>query len=101
MDEIHLGAKADAIREAVTQVALRHHLVSKFTSLVAVDVTPSRPTGEGLHSASLPLNVPRGWNPDVLPGVLPRTATPASIFILIGLAGLLGSAALQCNRARP
>jgi len=101
MDEIHLGAKADAIREAVTQVALRHHLVSKFTSLVAVDVTPSRPTGEGLRSASLPLNVPRGWNPDVLPGVLPRTATPASIFMLIGLAGLLGSAALQRKTARP
>jgi len=98
MDEIHLGVKADAIREAVTRVALGHHLVSKFTSLVAVDVTPSRPAGEGLRSASLPLNVPRGWNPDVLPGVLPRTATPAPILTLIGLAGLLGSAALQRKR---
>jgi len=100
MDEIHLGVEVDAIRAAVRQVAVRHHLVSKFTSLVAVDVTPSRPAGEGLRSAGLPLNVPRGWDPDVLPGVLPRTATPASIFTLIGLAGLLGSAVLLREKVR-
>jgi Ca-activated chloride channel family protein len=100
MDEIHLGAKADLVREAVTDVALEYHLVSKFTSLVAVDLTLSRPAGEGLQSAALPLNVPRGWNPDVLPGVLPRTATPAPIFLLIGLAGLLGSLPLMREKAR-
>lgn len=44
MDETYQGAVEDAIRKAVLDVALAHHLVSKYTSLVAVDVTPARPT---------------------------------------------------------
>ena len=44
MDETYQGAVEDAIRKAVLDVALVHHLVSKYTSLVAVDVTPARPT---------------------------------------------------------
>jgi Ca-activated chloride channel family protein len=44
MDETYKGAVEEAIRNAVLNVALAHHLVSKYTSLVAVDVTPARPT---------------------------------------------------------
>ena len=32
-------------RNAIVEVALAHHLVSKYTSLVAVDVTPTAPPG--------------------------------------------------------
>ncbi|EJC80472.1 marine proteobacterial sortase target protein [Rhizobium leguminosarum bv. trifolii WSM2297] len=48
----------------IETVALAHHLVSRLTSLVAVDVTPSRPAGEPLGSAKLPLNLPEGWDFD-------------------------------------
>jgi Ca-activated chloride channel family protein len=46
MDETYRGAVEEAIRQAVLDVALAHHLVSKYTSLVAVDVTPARPTNK-------------------------------------------------------
>ncbi|WET72476.1 marine proteobacterial sortase target protein [Rhizobium croatiense] len=46
----------------IETVALAHHLVSRVTSLVAVDVTPSRPANEPLGSAKLPINLPEGWD---------------------------------------
>jgi len=39
MDSGRKGASEDEVRSAVLDVALTHHLVSKYTSLVAVDVT--------------------------------------------------------------
>ncbi|AVA22270.1 MULTISPECIES: marine proteobacterial sortase target protein [unclassified Rhizobium] len=53
-----------ALDKQVEAVALAHHLVSRVTSLVAVDVTPSRPTDQPLGSAKLPLNLPAGWDFD-------------------------------------
>src|SRR4029078_12754859 len=44
------GVDAGEIERAVLDVALEHHLTSRLTSLVAVDVTPSRPIGDGLNS---------------------------------------------------
>ncbi|MBX5103669.1 marine proteobacterial sortase target protein [Rhizobium lentis] len=51
-----------ALDKDIEAVALAHHLVSRVTSLVAVDVTPSRPENEALGSAKLPLNLPEGWD---------------------------------------
>ncbi|OWO96220.1 marine proteobacterial sortase target protein [Rhizobium esperanzae] len=51
-----------ALDKNIETVALAHHLVSRVTSLVAVDVTPSRPATETLGSAKLPLNLPEGWD---------------------------------------
>lgn len=48
----------------ILATALDYGLVSRLTSLVAVDVTPSRPVGEGVASAKVPLNLPAGWDPD-------------------------------------
>ena len=45
MDAGRNGAPEEDIRAAVLDVALTHHLVSKYTSLVAVDVTPTKPAG--------------------------------------------------------
>jgi len=47
--------------KAVLALALEHQLVTRLTSLVAVDKTPSRPDGETLKLAELPLNLPAGW----------------------------------------
>ena len=53
--------QADA---AITALALRHHLVTRLTSLVAVDRTPSRPAGAPLARADVPLVLPAGWDFD-------------------------------------
>ncbi|MBP6012692.1 MAG: marine proteobacterial sortase target protein [Alphaproteobacteria bacterium] len=56
------GANEGDVDAEVLRVALAHHLVSRLTSLVAVDVTPSRPVGEVLNSQEMPTNLPHGWN---------------------------------------
>ena len=55
------GADADAVRAEIVAIGLNHHLVTKHTSLVAVDQTISRPQGESLTSAAIPTNLPKGW----------------------------------------
>ncbi|WP_339832451.1 marine proteobacterial sortase target protein [uncultured Parvibaculum sp.] len=46
----------------ILKTALDHHLVSRLTSLVAVDVTPVRPDGEELTTRDMPINLPDGWD---------------------------------------
>ena len=50
--------------KAILALALEHQLVTRLTSLVAVDRTPSRPDGARLTRADLPLNLPAGWDFD-------------------------------------
>ena len=83
------GEQVDSVREAATRVALEHHLVSRYTSLVAVDRTPSRPGGEHLERSDMPVNLPAGWSAEAVFGRLPGTATPALAWLLYGIASLL------------
>jgi Ca-activated chloride channel family protein len=48
--------------KAILALALEHQLVTRLTSLVAVDKTPSRPAGEPLKLSELPINLPAGWD---------------------------------------
>ena len=56
--------KGPAIDTMIEKTALDHHLVSRLTSLVAVDVTKSRPDGEPLNTKDMPVNLPDGWEFD-------------------------------------
>ena len=91
MDAGRKGALEEDIRTAVLDVALTHHLVSKYTSLVAVDVTPTRPAGAAASKTAIPGNIPEG-----LTGFdrLPRTATPAPLLMVAGGLALLVAGAL-------
>lgn len=51
----------DETDQRIVALALDHHLVTRLTSLVAVDQTPSRPDGARLTRADIPLNLPAGW----------------------------------------
>ncbi len=62
MDSLHEGANRAQVRRDVIKVALAHNLVSKFTSLVAIDVTPARPTGAPVVTRAVPVNLPSGWD---------------------------------------
>jgi Ca-activated chloride channel homolog len=57
-------ASAEEADKRILALALEHHLVSRLTSLIAVDATPSRPEGARLTRAELPLNLPAGWDFD-------------------------------------
>lgn len=69
-------AGAAAIDGEILKTALDHHLVSRLTSLVAVDVTPSRPVGEAHGTATVPTTLPDGWDFAKLKGHAPQAAAP-------------------------
>ncbi|MDR2310320.1 MAG: marine proteobacterial sortase target protein [Brucellaceae bacterium] len=53
----------------ILSLALEHHLVTRLTSLVAVDQTPSRPANAPLTRADIPLQLPAGWDFETLFGI--------------------------------
>ncbi len=71
------GGDWEKIDRDILEVALDHHLVSRLTSLVAVDVTPSRPDGEQLVTRDMPVNLPDGWDFEKVFGAAPA-AMPTS-----------------------
>lgn len=94
-----LGDDRDgSVRRVMTELALAHHLVSRFTSLVAVDVTPVRPDGATLEGGALPLAMPAGWNYQKVFGQLPQTATPAALHLIYGAIALAGAALARRRR---
>ena len=63
--------------KTILALALEHQLVTRLTSLVAVDKTPSRPEGAPLKVSELPINLPAGWDFEKVFGERPRApATP-------------------------
>ena len=62
--------------KTILALALEHQLVTRLTSLVAVDKTPSRPEGEPLKVTELPLNLPAGWEFAKVFGERPRPLSP-------------------------
>ncbi|MCW9047220.1 MAG: marine proteobacterial sortase target protein [Gammaproteobacteria bacterium] len=94
MDSIHEGADKEQVRTDIIDVALNHHLVSKHTSLVAVDKTPSRPNEAKLDKRSMPVNLPHGQNPQKIFGQLAQTATSAELNIICGFTLLMLGLAL-------
>ena len=89
-----------AIRQLITETALRSHLVSKFTSLVAVDKTPSNLNLESNKTKSIPRNLPHGWTLGKTGMTLPQTATSAQLRMLVGLLLLFALAIQHVLRAR-
>ncbi len=86
-DQQRHGQDESAARQAILDVALAHHLVSKYTSLVAVDVEPVRPSDKSLVTHAMKRNLPEGQDYQAIFG-LPQTATSGRLQILIGLAAL-------------
>ncbi len=82
-------------RAQIVSVALTHHLVSKYTSLVAVDVTPARAQSEELSTTNVPTALPAGS--------LPKGGTASTLLALLAMLLLVGSAAtfMSTNARRP
>lgn len=90
LDGVHEGADPEAVRTEVVSLGLTHHLVTRHTSLVAVDLTPVRPAEESMESVMIPVNTPHGS----AAGTLPQSATPATLFLLQGIAASIAAAVL-------
>ncbi len=118
-DGIYRGGEADSVRAQALAVALEHGLVTRYTSLVAVDEVVARPTDKDLEKREIARNLPRGWDHESVFGIdaetrpqraelqglmkqskvsyltqapplpLPRGATPAALRIFIGTASVL------------
>jgi Ca-activated chloride channel family protein len=67
----------DDADKTILALALEHQLVTRLTSLVAVDKTPSRPEGAPLRLSELPINLPAGWDFDKVFGE--RQQIPAQL----------------------
>ena len=98
MDAAH--ANPDEAKNAIITTALDHHLVSKYTSLVAIDVTPLRSSGATLNTGAVATNLPEGWNHEAVFGQLPKTATAADLNMLIGLALLVAASGVWFQSKR-
>lgn len=75
----------EKIRDRIIQTALSHHLVSKFTSLVAVEKTPSNTTLAPNKTGKVPRHRPHGWTLGSSNTQLPQTGTDARLRITLGL----------------
>jgi Ca-activated chloride channel homolog len=69
-------ATSEDADKTILALALEHQLVTRLTSLVAVDKTPSRPEGETLKLTELPINLPAGWEFSKVFGERPRPLSP-------------------------
>jgi Ca-activated chloride channel family protein len=102
MDVERRHAEPEEIRSRIVSTALTHHLVSKYTSLVAVDKTPVRLAGDPLNSEQVPNLMPYGQSTNAIFG-FPATATNGPILRLVGFLSLLAAlflVALQESASR-
>ncbi len=90
MDAERRGGNPDELRAGILETALTHHLVSKYTSLIAVDKTPVRPSGDPLSSEQVPNLLPYGQSTNAIFG-FPATATNAPALRIMGAAWLLSA----------
>ncbi len=132
------GIEPARVREDSIKLALAYELVSRYTSLVAVDPAPARPQNAPLAGGEMPSNLPDGWSYEAVfggqhamaPGrtkhtmatqraaapammmvdqsisntiVLPQTATPAQLKMMVGALAMLAAVILlvwQFRRGR-
>ena len=84
--------------ERVTALGIAHQLITPYTSFLAVDKTPSRPTEASMDSDRVPTLLPAGSTSAMLR--YPQTATVAPLFQALGLLGLMFSVAIGLLKRR-
>lgn len=100
MDGLSFGEDPEVVKKIVLVTALEHQLVSKYTSLVAVDTVVSKPADKTSGKVVLKTAAPRGLQMDAVFGGGSRTATPSAMHMLVGSLLLLGAALLHILRSR-
>jgi Ca-activated chloride channel family protein len=94
LDGLLEGVDPDRVRESVVEVATRFNMVTRYTSLVAVEDAPTA-TGEATPHA-LANALPPGGQPD---GSLPMGGTSGPLYVTLGfLLALLGLSLVGLGR---
>ena len=83
----NFGGDAAQAQADIVELALQHHLISEFTSLVAADDSPARPPEATDRSEQAPTSAPAGSYWANTTGFA-KTGTAAPLTLLIGLASL-------------
>ncbi len=86
MDSMISGTSEEQIKPEVISLALKHSLVSRYTSFVAIDTEPVRPESESADEKLVANLMSQGSTMDI---TFPRTATSATLSLYIGLLLLL------------
>lgn len=89
IDSIREGAPEDEVRKQVIALATAHRLVTRYTSFVALDKTPARPSEAQLKLAAVPTNFPEGWEYNKVFAELPQGATDSRYAMFTGVLMLL------------
>ncbi|MCL1059268.1 marine proteobacterial sortase target protein [Shewanella gelidimarina] len=72
------AANNDRIEKQITAISLNYHVMSAYTSLVAIDKTPARPDGVMVVDGQVSPHMPKGWQR------LPQTATSSYAWLILG-----------------
>ncbi|MGB0618224.1 MAG: marine proteobacterial sortase target protein [Myxococcota bacterium] len=62
MDSLRSGRSIDDVSAEVAAIGVRHQLVTRWSSLVAVDVTPTAPVDVAPKTRNVPSLLPKGWD---------------------------------------
>ena len=96
LDQLILGREETAVRADVLPLALKHQLLSPYTSFVAVEEVVSVPPGERAGSAAVPNTRPLGQAPQTF--AYPGTATTGPAKAWLGMLLLFGATLLRVLR---
>lgn len=88
-DQKHRGMDAERVREKVLDIALRHKLLSAYTSLVAVEQVPDRPMEDTLKQSAVPNLVANGQLAQQQTLVYPQGATSSEVSFVLGFLSLI------------
>jgi Ca-activated chloride channel homolog len=86
MDKKISNSEPEDIKKQIIDIAIKHHLVSQYTSLVAVDLLQVRAREDELFKTNVANNMP--YDSTQTHG-FPQAATPARINFLLGLLAVL------------
>ena len=78
--QLSRGADSNEIKQSVTKLGIEHHIVTQHTSLVAVDITSTKPIEITSKDRAIPVKIPHGWQMQI-----PQGATPAQMYLILGL----------------
>ena len=98
MDSRLTGQIDENAQKKVTDLGLKHQLMTRYTSFLAQEKTRSRPAGETLAADSVPTLLPAGSQGTMLR--YPQTATLSPLLMAIGLVGLMFLAAITLLQRR-
>lgn len=87
-DEAVVNAEQGKLRDQVLPVALKYQLMSRFTSLVAVDTQPARNLADPVKNQAIPNAMPAGSAMQAVG--FPQTATGVYWHWLAGLLAAFG-----------